>query len=68
MAGFSQSFNISAATTLFLAHLRHKGKFNGDLPSDELETLYLRWLIAANGKNAKDILEKAGLLDEAPFL
>jgi tRNA (guanosine-2'-O-)-methyltransferase len=68
MAGFSQSFNISAATTLFLAHLRHKGKFVGDLPTDELEALYLRWLIAAVGKNAKDIIESAGLLDEVPFL
>ncbi|KAG8460420.1 hypothetical protein KFE25_011911 [Diacronema lutheri] len=67
MAGFSQSFNISVAAALFLAHMRHVGKLDAGLPADELRELYTRWLINAN-KNAKALLERAGLAGEVPFL
>lgn len=67
MAGFSQSFNISVAAALFLAHMRHAGKIKGDLPPDELHELYLRWLINAN-KAPKQILQRAGFADQVPWL
>lgn len=67
MVGFSQSFNISVAAALFLSHMRHVGKLRADLPPDELRELYTRWLINAN-KNPRQLLERAGLGGEVPYL
>lgn len=67
MVGFSQSFNISVAAALFLAHMRHVGKLTPDLPAEELQELYTRWLINAN-KSPKQLLERAGLAHEVPYL
>lgn len=57
MSGFSQSFNISVTCAMFLFHLRECGVIVPDLDDEEMNKLYLKWLLMST-KRSSAILKK----------
>ena len=60
MSGFSQSFNISVTCAMLLFHLREKGMIAPDLTDDQVNQLYLHWLLMST-KKSSSIVKKHGL-------
>lgn len=65
MVGFSQSFNISATCAMTLFHLREQGVIIPDLDDEEMNELYLKWLLMSTKKSAT-ILKKHKMESEVP--
>eukprot|EP00177_Eucheuma_denticulatum_P001584 GFKZ01002832.1.p2 GENE.GFKZ01002832.1~~GFKZ01002832.1.p2 ORF type:complete len:141 (+),score=25.18 GFKZ01002832.1:771-1193(+) len=65
MAGFSQSFNISVTCAMVLYHLREQGLIAPDLRDEEMNELYLKWLLMSTKRSAA-ILKKHKLETFAP--
>lgn len=65
MAGFSQSFNISVTCAMVLYHLREKGVLVPDLGDEEMNQLYVKWLLMSTKRSAA-ILKKHKLETQAP--
>lgn len=65
MSGFSQSFNISVSCAIALYHLRQKGLVVPDLDDDQMNHLYLHWLLMST-KKAASVVKKHGHETEVP--
>lgn len=65
MVGFSQSFNISVSCAMTLYHLREQGVIVPDLDDEQLNDLYLRWLLMST-KRSTTILHKKKLEGSVP--
>lgn len=65
MSGFSQSFNISVSCAMMLFHLREQGVIVPDIPDEELNALYLKWLLMST-KRSPAILKKHKMESLAP--
>ena len=69
MCGFAESFNLSVATAITLAHLSAQSKDGngplkpGDMDPHEFNSLRLKGIIQsiANKRTAKAVLQKAGI-------
>lgn len=65
MSGFSQSFNISVSCAILLFHLREQGVIVPDLSDEEVNELYLKWMLMSTKRSAA-ILKKHKLENHAP--
>lgn len=65
MSGFSQSFNISVSCAMTLFHLRELGLIKPDLDDEQINHLYLQWLLMST-KKAATIIKKHRLEDVVP--
>lgn len=65
MAGFSQSFNISVSCAMVMFHLREQGVIVPDLDDEEMNELYLKWMLMSTKRSAT-ILKKHKLESVAP--
>lgn len=65
MSGFSQSFNISVTCAMTLFHLREKGVIVPDIDDEQMNKLYLRWLLMSTKRSAS-LLKKHNYEHLAP--
>lgn len=52
MSGFSQSFNISVTCAMVLFHLRERGVIVPDVDDEQMNELYLKWLLMSTKRSA----------------